>query len=29
MACAAEIPLATAKRQVASDWISLYRRLIK
>ena len=29
MVCAGEIPLATAQRQIAIDWISTYHRLIK
>jgi len=29
MVCGGEIPLATAQREIASDWVSFYHRLIK
>ena len=29
MVCAGETPLATAQREIASDWASLYRRLVR
>jgi len=29
MVCAGEIQLATARREIASDWVSLYRQLVR